>query len=251
MKLETLIAALPASEGRNESGRHILAPDDDGRWKRVAIGSLHYRSQDVVPERGLVTLKALVDTGVRLTSNTRRNHLEVHHVVTRRRLMALRAILGGGRRMLELSNRPAIRRVALSAILTEQLEMAVVVRVASRAVQRRFFNADVFVRRVASMGPGSQQCSGGLVFGVRGVLVKLSHANLYQCLVIHVGRPHAQAPVLQVALGATADTRMERRGLSLQQGFVICMTGNALGGCHTGDRRVAGRAIVLQMGVGG
>ena len=47
------------------------------------------RSQDVVPGCGLVTLKTLVDTGVRLTSITRRNHLEVHHVVAWWCLMAL------------------------------------------------------------------------------------------------------------------------------------------------------------------
>ena len=50
---------------------------------------------DVVPRSRLVALVTLVDFGARLTSHLGRNHLKVHHVMARRRLMALRAVLGG------------------------------------------------------------------------------------------------------------------------------------------------------------
>ena len=46
-------------------------------------------SKDVVPRRGLVALKALVDARVRLPGNAGRNHFEVPHVMAGRRLMAL------------------------------------------------------------------------------------------------------------------------------------------------------------------
>ncbi len=49
-------------------------------------------SQDVVPRGRLVTLITLVDPRVWLTGDAGRDHLEVHHVVAGRSLMALRAI---------------------------------------------------------------------------------------------------------------------------------------------------------------
>lgn len=173
-------------------------------------------TQNVVPRGGLVTLEALVDSGVRLAGNTRRNHLEMHHVVTRWRLMTLGTIFGGRRGMLELGYCPAVGCMALRAILTEQLEMAIVVRVASGTVQHCLVDADIFVWRDATIGPGSQLCSDRLVFGVDGILFELSHTDIDERLVIHVCRPLGQSLVFQVALGATADTCVERCRLSLQ-----------------------------------
>lgn len=49
-------------------------------------------SLDIVPARGLVALVTLLDSGVRFTRDLCRDHLEVHHVVARRCLVALVAV---------------------------------------------------------------------------------------------------------------------------------------------------------------
>ncbi len=82
-----------------------------------------------------MTLKTLVDACVRSAGDTCRDHLKVHHVVARRRLMTLGTIHGAGRWMLKLRYRPAVGGVALSAVVAEQFEVAVVIAVARRAVQ--------------------------------------------------------------------------------------------------------------------
>ena len=48
---------------------------------------------DVVPRGRLMTEETLADLRVRLARDAHRNHFEVHHVVARRGLMALRARL--------------------------------------------------------------------------------------------------------------------------------------------------------------
>ena len=48
---------------------------------------------DVVPGIGLMTKVALLHPRVLLTGDRHRDHLEMSHIVARRRLMALRAIL--------------------------------------------------------------------------------------------------------------------------------------------------------------
>ena len=82
---------------------------------------------DVVPGRGLMAAVALVhtshaaalsDLGIFLARNLLRHHLEVHHVVARRSLVALRAVSGAHRRMPELGDGPLGRDVALCAVFT-------------------------------------------------------------------------------------------------------------------------------------
>lgn len=76
---------------------------------------------DVVPRSGLMAAITLVnlngpaaagDLRIFLSGDLFRNHFKVHHVMTGRRLMALRAGLRGGRRVTELRDRPLRRRVA-------------------------------------------------------------------------------------------------------------------------------------------
>jgi len=74
---------------------------------------------DVIPRGGLVALRTLVDSRVRLTSDASRNHLEVHHVVAGRRLVALGTVHRIGGRMLILGNGPAVGGMTLCAILAE------------------------------------------------------------------------------------------------------------------------------------
>ena len=88
----------------------------------VALGNLHI-------------FAARVARSVRLTGDFLVYHFKVHHIMARRGLMALGAILRARRRMLKRGNRPLRRRVARSAVLTEQSEMLVFCRVATRAVE--------------------------------------------------------------------------------------------------------------------
>ncbi len=51
---------------------------------------------DVVPRGGLMAEKALIDLGFLHVRDGHGNHFEVHHVMARRGLVALRAGLRGG-----------------------------------------------------------------------------------------------------------------------------------------------------------
>ena len=83
-------------------------------------------------------LAARVARIVCLTNDFLVHHFKVHHIMARRGLMALGAILRARRRMLKRGNRPLGCRVARSAVLTEQSEVLVFRRVAARAVEFRF-----------------------------------------------------------------------------------------------------------------
>lgn len=93
-----------------------------------------------------MALEALIDTGVRFAGDTGRDHFEVHHVMAGRGLMALGAISGTRRRMLELRNRPTIGGMALGTVLPKQLEVPVIIGVARSTVEDRFIGRNVRVR---------------------------------------------------------------------------------------------------------
>ena len=80
---------------------------------------------DVVPRGRLMAEEALADLRVRLARDAHRNHFEVHHVMARRSLMALRARLRNGRRVTEFRDRPLRRAVALRTVISEQSHVAV------------------------------------------------------------------------------------------------------------------------------
>ena len=63
--------------------------------------------------------EALIDTCVGDTRDRLRHHLEVHHVMTRRRLVTLDAVGRSRRWMLEIRNGPRGRPVARRTIVTE------------------------------------------------------------------------------------------------------------------------------------
>ena len=70
---------------------------------------------DVVPAVGLMAHKALLDFGMHLSGHHFGHHFEMHHVMTGRRLMTLRALLRPRRRMQKPGNLPAIRLMAFGA----------------------------------------------------------------------------------------------------------------------------------------
>ena len=99
---------------------------------------------DVIPGRGLVAAITLVHLSwpaasgylrIFLSGNLLRNHVEVHHVVARRSLVALSAVERAWRRMLEFSNSPTGCCVALCAVYAEQSQVPVFSGVASSAVE--------------------------------------------------------------------------------------------------------------------
>ena len=94
---------------------------------------------NVVPRSRLMTEETLADLRVRLARDAHGNHFEVHHVVARRGLMALRARLRDGRRMPEFRDCPLRRAVALRAIVSEESHVAVLGLMARCAVEQCFF----------------------------------------------------------------------------------------------------------------
>ena len=91
---------------------------------------------NVVPRGRLMAEEALADLRVRLARDAHRNHFEVHHVMARRSLMALRARLRDGRRVAEFRDRPLCRAVTLRAVRAEQPHVAVFGLVANRAIEQ-------------------------------------------------------------------------------------------------------------------
>ena len=57
----------------------------------VLVVLVETHSLDVIPGGGLVTEEALADFGLFHVRDPHRDHLEMHHVVARRGLMALEA----------------------------------------------------------------------------------------------------------------------------------------------------------------
>ena len=114
---------------------------------------------DVIPRISLMTPITLVDLNIFATwiprsipfaGNHLVDHFKVHHVVAGRRLMALSAVRRTRRRVLKSGNGPLRRAVACGAILPEQIEMLVLVRVAVRAIQDHLFWSNVLVVRLPS-----------------------------------------------------------------------------------------------------
>ena len=70
---------------------------------------------DIVPAIRLVTQEALLNFCMHLSRHHLGHHFEMHHVMARRRLMTLRALLRPRRRMQKAGNLPAIRLMAFGA----------------------------------------------------------------------------------------------------------------------------------------
>ena len=80
--------------------------------------------------------EALADLRVRLARDAHRNHFEVHHVVARRGLVALRAGLRDRRWVAEFGERPLRRAVALRAVISEKSHVTIFRLVAGGEIGR-------------------------------------------------------------------------------------------------------------------
>lgn len=85
---------------------------------------------------------ALIDLRVFLPGDSFRDHRKMLHVVARRCLVTLGAVLRARAGVLKRRNRPLVCGVAGSAVLPEQSEVFVFRRVTARAVESGFERGD-------------------------------------------------------------------------------------------------------------
>ena len=109
-------------------------------WRLVALGPA--QSFNNVPQGRLMALVTLADFGTRLAGDLG-HHVETHlHIVARRRLVALDAVHGFGRRMPELRDRPLRRPVALGTVLAEERLVPILGGMAGHAIQDRLLRGE-------------------------------------------------------------------------------------------------------------
>ena len=92
-----------------------------------------------------MALVALLDGGMRLAGYLLGDHVEMHHVVTGRGLVALGAVQRGRGWMTKLRERPGGCGVAGCAVVAEQLEVAVVVLMAHGTIENHLMGGKVRV----------------------------------------------------------------------------------------------------------
>ena len=160
----------------------------------------HTDAFDVVERVGLVATEALVHPRPFFAADHLVHHLEVHHVMARRRLVALRAFGRFWAGMQEAVDFPSFRCVAICALGTEKSLMDIPRRVAGLAVEF---------------------CS----------LSRSTPRNLLEDLVIHPNRTKSAALMLDVATRALLQVGVEG-GRWFHQEFrsrsVACDTGCGL-----------------------
>lgn len=105
----------------------------------------HTHSLDVIPRGRLMTKKALIQFGVRLSRERGGHHGKMHHVVARRGLVALSALGRACGWMNELRDRPLSRGVALRAVGAEETLMSIFACVAADALEHRLVGSDAGV----------------------------------------------------------------------------------------------------------
>lgn len=152
------------------------------------------RAFDVVPRSRLVADVALIDLRVWLIGDSLRNHRKMLHIMARRGLVTLGAILRARAGVLERRNRPLGRRVAGSAVLPEQSEVFILRRVTTRAIESGFERRD---ERVIF----GQKRNARLIRNVRAFGSQI-RADSRQCFVVHNSQIGIYALMLDVAGGA-------------------------------------------------
>ncbi|MAS95028.1 MAG: hypothetical protein CMO55_17670 [Verrucomicrobiales bacterium] len=167
--------------------------------------------------------------------------------------MAVGAVTGHRRRMLKGRDGPLVRAMASSAIFAEEIEMAVVVRVANSAVQQPLALCECHMprgegrRREAAGDPmlDSSQRRRGLAVGV--LLPQLLKPDFGKPLMVHFRQPSRRVTVFLVAIGAVPDAGVECGGLALENGGGVRMTSDATGVLDALADGVAGHAVAGKM----
>lgn len=94
---------------------------------------------DVVEGVRLMAKEALFDAGVFLPGDALVHHFEVHHVVARRGLVTLVALLRLWRWMQEACDLPGFGLMTIGTLLADQSFVPVAVTMAGRAIERLAF----------------------------------------------------------------------------------------------------------------
>lgn len=184
-------------------------------------------SFDVVPSIGLMAEKALRHVSVLYSRNLHRHHLEVHHVVARWSLVALRTIHRQRRRMAKLPDRPSACPVTVGAVRSEQRTVRILVRVAGCAVERGLFGLDVRMRNLST----------GKAVAIRAR--EQSRLGAHESEMIHEHGPMFGPHVFDVATPAVPDRRVKGRSLLSEQALVVGVASYAARSADTVVRSVA------------
>ena len=185
-----------------------------------------------------------------LSSDFLRNHVEVHHVVTRRRLVALGAVERAWRRMLEFSNSPTGCCVALGALLAEQAHVLVFGQMTSGAVEGFARRTLVELAGDSNAQPRFHRLECGCAGGVMSRRArKCPRSDLGQFHVVHDNGRDVRTLVLDVTCCALPDAGVERGRLTAEQSFVVRMAVRALSVGNAGVRLVARLAALAQVSV--
>ena len=181
-----------------------------------------------------------------------RNHVEVHHVVAGRSLVALRAVCGSRRRMLKRCDCPFSQTVALGAVSAEQRQVPVLGGMASNAIERHPRGALVKLTGNSNAQPRTQR------FERRGAGVVCSRragecpcADPGEFHMVHRDRAEAGIQMLDVTCPTFADARVERGRLTTGKSFVVRMAARAFRVRHAHVRLVAGLASIGEISVPG
>jgi len=154
--------------------------------------------------------------------------------------------------MAEFWNRPLRRSVALRAIGAEESEVVVFGLMTNRAIEQPFFRPQVrgdHLRRVACFFEPAFNLH-HVHAGLLRLAFEFLEADTPKGDVIHLGRARHPALMFEMTGGARADLRMKGGRLTLEERLVVGMADDAVFRFHSFDRRVAGRAIILQRRVG-
>jgi hypothetical protein len=83
------------------------------------------------------------------------------------------------------------------------------------------------------------------------ILGQLTHPYIAESRMIHLRRPVTESLMFLVTVFTAADIGMKRGGLSLEQSLVVGVAYDAVGRGYATNRRMAGIAVVFEMGVRG
>lgn len=159
--------------------------------------------------------------------------------------------------MTVLRDRPRGCGVALDAACPKKAAMAVIIGMAGDATERGFLRGRCRVARRKNgaaplpADPSDHRVARGGVAGVRRASGRrLPQAQSRQGRVVHPSGPEAGALVFDVALNTTLHVGMEGRWLTLKQRLIVRVAHDAARSLDPFRRRVTGRAVVGQEGVG-
>ena len=148
--------------------------------------------------------------------------------------------------MAEISERPFRRPVTLGAVVAEQTVVPIFGLMARRAVELRLraLKLRCVRRRAGLLRPCDEHIKLLIVRG--GGVPDLPHADAREGNVIHLRRAQHTSPVFEMTSSALADLGVKGGRLALKDVFIVGMANDAVLSLNSFDRRVAGRAIILQ-----